>query len=281
VSISRLFLRALAVTAIQRNDGEVIPPTMADQRVFDSRLDPLSFTYEDNEIPVVVVYTDDDHSELLNRGDNSGPRVRVVDLRVEISVGAFDSVIVDNEEQTSFALPVTDAQMEAKLDLFEQQVMWALLRLPNRPYTNAFVRYVVRVESIASHASRSEDGNNRFAQRVLHFKCAIPDDCPPSSEIVPPNQQPSALTVLTFEDVPGSPWLGTMLDAMTNSPSMRAVLDVLTGSGNPYAHVPLLKRIGMYVDAIEPEADQNILSAEGRTHGPDGRIEVENLWTAP
>jgi hypothetical protein len=50
------------------------------------------------------------------------------------------------------------------------------------------------------------------------------------------------------------------------------------GTGNPYTYVPLLKRIGINVDAIEPEADPNLLAAQGKTQGPDGRIEVQKSW---
>lgn len=66
---------------------------------------------------------------------------------------------------------------------------------------------------------------------------------------------------------------------MQYSPNMQNVLDVLAGSSNPAASLPLLKRIGFQVDAIKPEADPNTLAAQGKTQGPDGRIEVEGMIT--
>lgn len=276
MSSSRLLLRALACVALQQQKDDAIAPTMAGDLVFDSRLDPLQFKESDKDIPCIAVYTDDDSGMLINRGGGTvGPYQRMIDLRVEIAVGSFDSVAEDSDH-VAFAIPMTDSQLEARLDLFEAQVRWALTQLPNRRYTNAFVAYVVRVEKIESFAMRSEDGNNRFACRHIHFHCLVNDDCPPGFGFVAPGENAPKAVPASFEDFPAE-WLRPMLDAMKNTPSMRNVLDALSGNGNPVAYLPLLKRIGFNVDAIEPEADPNLLAADGKQHGPDGRIEVQNL----
>ncbi len=283
MSLSRLMVRALACVALQEQTDDAVPPTMAEDRVFDSRLDPLLFKEYDKPMPGIIVYTDDDEGDLINRGSGGGPFRRWVDLRVEIVIGSFNTEVIDNEQQLVFDMPMTDAQLEAQLDLFEAQAKWALLSLPNRAYTNAFRAYVVRIESIRSHATRDESGNNRFASRRIHFKCEIPDDCPPDwIGVLDPNGMQPAL--IPFCDKLGefpAPWIRPMLQAMCSQPAMQGVLNMLAKSGNPYAYVPLLKRIGFNVDAIEPEADPNLLAAQGKTQGPDGRIEVQKLLEIP
>lgn len=278
MSLSRLMLRALACVALQKQSDDPVSPTMADDRVFDSRLDPLIFKEYEKPMPGIIVYTDDDDGELINRGSGDGPFRRYIDLRVEIVIGSFDTEVVDNVQQVVFDLPMTDAQMEAQLDLFEVQVKWALLSLPNRAYTNAFRAFVVRIESIRSHATRDESGNNRFASRRIHFKCEVNDDCPPNWAALQPGQQPPKKIPFCDELAKfPMPWVVPMLQAMCQQPAMQGVLDVLAGTNNPYTYVPLLKSIGINVDAIEPEADPNLLAAQGKTHGPDGRIEVQKL----
>jgi hypothetical protein len=282
MSLSRLYTRALACVALQQQADDTVSPTMADDRVFDSRLDPLLFKEYSSPMPGIIVYTDDDDGELINRGSGTGPFRRWVDLRVEIVIGSFNSEVVDGEQQLVFDLPMTDSQLEAQLDLFEQQVKWALFSLPNRIYSHAFRLYVVRIESIKSHATRDENGNNRFASRRMHFKLEIPDDCPPEWLGTQPGAPNPALIPFCdqLEKFP-APWVVPMLQAMCQQPSMQGVLNALTHSGNPYAYIPLLKRIGINVDAIEPEADPNLLAAQGKTQGPDGRIEVQKLWEIP
>jgi hypothetical protein len=269
MSLSRLYTRALACVALQQQVDDAVSPTMADDRVFDSRLDPLLFKAFDTPMPGIIVYTDDDEGDLINRGSGSGPFRRWVDLRVELVIGSFNSEVIDNEQQVVFDLPMTDAQLEAQLDLFEQQVKWALWSLPNRIYSHAFRQYVIRIESIKSHATRDESGNNRFASRRMHFKLEIPDDCPPDWLGLQPGQTPPA-NIPFCADLSKfpAPWITPMLQAMCNQPSMKNVLDVLAGTGNPYHYAPLLRRIGVNVTPAEQAPD-------------DKHVEVRKLLEIP
>jgi hypothetical protein len=98
-----------------------------------------------------------------------GPYRRYVDLRVEIVIGSFDTEVVDNVQQLVFDMPMTDAQLEAQLDLFEaSEVGAALAPEPRLHQRVSRVRHPL--ESIRSHATRDESGNNRFASRRIHFK---------------------------------------------------------------------------------------------------------------
>lgn len=281
MSLSRLMTRALACVALQQQADDAVSPTMAEDRVFDSRLDPLVFRDFKKPMPGIIVYTDDDDGELQNYG-SGGPFRRFVDLRIELVIGSYDTEIVDEENHVVFNLPMTDAQMEAQLDLFEMQVKWALYQLPGRVYTLAFAEFVKNIARVKSEATRDEDGNNKFATRRMLFRLEIPDDCPPSVQAIEPHQPVPKLIQFCdqLEQFP-APWIRPLLKVLCNDPSMRGVLSVLAGANNPSAYLPLLKSIGVNVDAIEPEADPNLLAAQGKTHGPDGRIEVSNKWELP
>lgn len=269
MSLTRLFTRALACVALQKQDDDDVSPTMADDRVFDSRLDPVLFKDFDTPMPGIIVYTDDDDGELINQGSGTGPFRRNIDLRVEIVIGSFNSEVVDDEQQLVFDLPMTDAQLEAQLDLFEAQVKWALFALPDRLYSHAFRKFVIRIKSIVSHATRDESGNNRFASRRIHFKLEIPDDCPPHWVGLEPGTKPPP-KIPFCDDLSKfpAPWIAPMLQAMCNQPSMQGVLDVLAGTHNPYKVIPLLKRIGINV------------TAKGE-HPTLDNIEVEQLLEIP
>lgn len=280
MSLSRLMTRALACVALQKQEDDAVSPTMAEDRVFDSRLDPLIFREFQKPMPGIIVYTDDDDGEVINYG-SGGPYRRYVDLRVELVIGSFDTEKIDNEEHSIFNLPMTDAQMEAQLDLFEAQVKWALYQLPGRVYTLAFAQFVKNVGRIKSEATRDEEGNNKFATRRMLFRLEIPDDCPPTVQAVEPGEVPDLKPFCEQLEAFPAPWIRPLLKAMCNDRAMRGVLSVLAGVNNPTAILPLLKRIGMNVDAIEPEADPNLLAAQGKTHGPDGRIEVHNTLELP
>lgn len=244
MSISRLMLRSLACVAIQQQEGEDAP-TMAEDRVFDSQLNPIVFREFDNKVmPGVIVYTEDDHGEIINRGSGSGPFRRTIKLRVEIVMGSFDTLVQDSQTFHTFAIPSTDAELEAKLDLLEQQVKWALFSLPNRPYTDAFHSFVIRVHDISSHAMRDETGNNKAASRVLIFTCEIPDDCPPLWRPIEPGSPPPVEEKIGFDDYP-APWLRATFNLIAQVPSARNVMNALAGSNNPVAYVPFLKRIAL------------------------------------
>lgn len=274
MSINRLVLRCLAVAAIQQNSDELVAPTMADDRVFDSRLDPLMLQAEDNKnIPCVVVYTDDDDGTRINTGAvGIGPMRRKVDLRVELSIGTLDTTV--EQDGTVYGVPVTDAQLEAQLDLFEQQVKWALLSIPDRAYTNAFSRFVVGVESIQSFATRDESGNNRFSARRMHFHCLINDDCPPAFNALPAGTKPPAPAPLDLSQFPGSGWLGDAISALYNTPSFKPVINALAGTGNPYAFLPTFKRFSLNVELVDQ-------TSTTQTFGPSGVIETSKLVELP
>lgn len=276
MSLNRLMLRALAVNALSPQPGDGDQITLAGERVFDSRLDPAQFDQDQSEIPLIIVYTDEDMTQLVNRADNTGPFARHVDLRIEIVIGSFDTVVEDGNRYGAFGVPTTDAELEARLDIFEQQVRWALYGWPNRKATNAFLKYVVAFSDITSHAQRDESGNNRLAMRRLIARCRINDDCPPGWGFVQSGVS-TQLPLFKQDDFSSVPeWLRPMLVASQHSPSMMQVVNVLSGTNNPAVLVPLLKRIGVtafsFVDLSETELE-NI-----KRKGPRGSNKLLYVW---
>jgi len=250
----------------QTTDTDLI--TMAEDRVFDSMLDPKQFDKSKSDIPCISVYTDDDEANLISQAAGTGPYRRHVTLRVELLVGTFD-------QKGDFGVTSTDAELEAKLDIMEQQVRWALFGYPMRAATTAFMAFIIRIQAIASHVFRDEDGNNRLSQRVLILKLEVSDDCPLGYTIQTPTTTPQSTPDDAFTYV--QPWVRPMLRVMRHWPSMRNVITRLGGNdGDPGVLVPIFNRIGMKVDMIDPY-DPNLLPSTA-TRGPDGRIELEGVF---
>lgn len=276
MSLNRLMLRALAINALSPQPGDGDQITFAGDRVFDSRLDPAQFSEDENEIPLVIVYTDEDMTQLVNRSTNTGPFARHVDLRIEIVIGSFDTVVQDDDKFAAFGVPTTDGELEAKLDMFEQQVRWALYGWPTRRATNAFREYVVAFADIMSHVERDESGNNRLAMRRLIVRCKIHDDCPPGWGLKDTGMQTQL--PLFREDDFGKlpPWLRPMLVASQSSPSMRQVVNVLSGTNNPAVLVPLLKRISATTYPVAALTDAELENFKRQR--PLGRPKVLSIW---
>lgn len=249
MSLNRLMLRALAVNALSPQEADADLITMAGDKVFDSRLDPTQFSDDEPELPAIIVYTDEDSWSLVNRASNTGPFIRYVDLRIEIAIGSFDTVVQDEQSFRAFGVPTTDPELEARLDIFEQQVRWALMDWPNRSATAAFKQFVVQFIDISSHVQRDEGGNNRLAMRRMIIRCRINDDCPPSVLVVGQNTSTPQAKVLEEGDFSSVPaWIRPMLVAAQNSPSMMQVVNVLSGTNNVAVLAPLLSRMVVNVE---------------------------------
>ena len=127
MSINRLFLRCAAVAALSPLEDEA-GPTFAGPHVYDSRLESIQYDEGNSELPLIAVYTDDDDAEPVYPQEIGGPSNRTVVLRIEFVIGSFQMVRTDRsgEDDVEYVVPVIDAQMEAKLDMFEQQIKWLL-----------------------------------------------------------------------------------------------------------------------------------------------------------
>ena len=274
MSVNRLFLRTAAVAALTpMNANDRI--TFAGASVYDSRAEPVKNTEDDNDMPIIVVYTDDDEGSPLNINQPSGTMLRNVILRIELFIGTFVEEIVDGNSGLAFAIPTTDAELEARLDMFESQVRSALLFRGDRTATNIFLKFVKKIGEYKSTAVRDESGTNKMAMRRILISCEIADDCP--SAFMTGNPTTQTKIAYDFSTFPGAPWLRDMLEALSRDKSAGPILDVLGNTEMAAVYLPLLERIAFKVDAIEPEADPQRLAALGKTQGPDGRIELSGV----
>ncbi|MEY4953496.1 MAG: hypothetical protein RL299_1920, partial [Pseudomonadota bacterium] len=109
MSLSRAILRLTAVRAIYGR-------TLAEDRVFNSDLNPLDQRISKEAKPLVVVYTDDDQNEPSGRGDVGAGSV---DLVIEIAIAGSVNVDGADENDQTVVVPIgeTDAGMEFTLDL--------------------------------------------------------------------------------------------------------------------------------------------------------------------
>jgi hypothetical protein len=269
--LNRLLLRLAVVNALTRQPGEPAP-TIADETVFDSRLDDIEFDGEHVELPIIIVYTEDDENVLADRGRGFGAFERHVILRLELAIGSFVAATVDGVKQVSYGLPTTDAELEGLLDLFEAQVYRTFMH-PVRPASVQLQAMILQLDTWHSTASRSADGNNRLAARTITVRCRIPPDARPavSTRPIAPSDE-----VPTF---PTAPYLDPLILALSKSDRNAGLMAMLreAAGGGPQVYVPAFQRIGVKA-SVKPSSDQNLLAVLARAAGQQGPISVVTEW---
>lgn len=182
MSIQRAALRLAAVMAL--SNGMTTPyPSIAGNRVFDSRMDPISGLNPGDLAPIAIVYTDDDRGESLSN-NNGGPPFRSnVNLIFELSIGLVSTLtdennqpLLDEDGRPMVApLPIsTEPELELMLDIFEAQVL-RIFGQPTTPWqTRLWDKHLVRIESWESQRFVERDAKNRLAARLVTAKCLLP-----------------------------------------------------------------------------------------------------------
>ncbi|PPQ42164.1 hypothetical protein [Rhodopseudomonas palustris] len=169
MSLARTALRLLAVAIVQGEAGN--RPTIAEGRVYDSRIDDLApEEFASDARPTVIVLTDGDEGDALS-AQNGGPSfARVVDISFQL--GMIQSLRQNKEFIVGY--PDTDARLEASLDLLEHQVVrrfgHALDALP------ALFRRLVRIRKRNSNREVLSDAGVKLACFVLTLQCQFNDD---------------------------------------------------------------------------------------------------------
>ena len=178
MSLSRTALRlatmeALAPSAaVLANTGPW--PTLATKYVYDSAIDPIEDLQPTERRPIAVIYTEDDAGE---GGQKAGgpPFKRIVDLVIELSV----AVMLPDGDVFVAGLPITDGELESSLDLFEGQVLFALMIGPTGMLWRSLTAR--RVSETHSVPKRTGEEGIRLAMRTLRLKTQIPDDVYPAA----------------------------------------------------------------------------------------------------
>lgn len=251
MSLERTALRLGVVMALS-NAFQAPFPTIAANRVYDSRIDPIQGANAGDIAPLAIVYTDDDDRDALS-GNNGGPPWRQhVNLVIELSMGMVGAL--EDEEghplkdehgnALSTFLPVaTEPELELMLDLFETQVE-RIFRQPGNAWAQRLFAdppsgLVVRIESWSSKRYVEREAQYRFAARQIMIKAMLPQPEQPAI-VAPPQEGDPAPPV----SIPAP--LGPLLDAVIsgNGPyaaSCSAMRDLLLTNGGfgPLTLAPL------------------------------------------
>lgn len=175
MSLARTALRlavieALAPHGLLASDGPW--PTIAGSRFFDSLTAPLDLTTLEDRVPVVGVFVDDQTTE----GYGSATEV-FGHARQQVKL-AFE-LVVPFVEEGEIGLGLTDAGLEARLDLLQYQI---LARLQAALYSNPLAAVLLSIGKITSSPWRDPDTQERLSSRRVELDAHIRNDGPvPSS----------------------------------------------------------------------------------------------------
>lgn len=252
MSLERTALRLAAVMALA--NGFASPfPTMAGPRVFDSRFDPLQIVDLADVMPIITVCTDDDHGSSLSDNNGGPPFAHTVTLGIDISIGMVGG---DASEPQFAAMPQTEPELEAMLDLFERQIRAALVA-PMSPWGQQFQAQVLRITSWSSVRYVEADSNVRLAARKLTASVALQTEDLIELAAVPPPSSP---------EIPAP--LGPLLAAIVDdggpfAEAAASLRDLLLDAGaSAPITIPALERVRFI------EANQADTNGGGTPKGP-------------
>lgn len=257
MSLERTAFRLAVVMALSNGMQEPWP-TMARGRVFDSRFDPRQITDLEEVMPIITVCTDDDNGDSLS-DNNGGPPFghSSCQLVIETSIGVLAK---DDDNNDIGAVPETEPELAALLDLMERQIKRALAD-PLNVWTEHLNKTHRGLMDWKSTPFKESDSNVRMAARRMIVSARLPlEDLFPGNASIP------------------AP-LGPLLDAIVASgspyaPAAAALQQSLTAAGAGQALVlPPLLRVRFL------EKNQTALQA-GVPAGPRGSgVAQSNLPT--
>jgi hypothetical protein len=248
MSLTRTALRLATVLALNNNYKSPFP-TIAADRVHDSRNVPPSLINDDEFKPEIAVYTtDDDGDDPISKRPPF--RNRTIDLIIELSVVKWSYEEQGSEKVLVQDLPTTDPELEAWLDVMEHQVKFALAN-PISKWASQFGLIVKKINSWKSGRWADEEKTAvPLAYRIIKVNVSIPDDCAPKTAIV--DDEPVVISVMpTFVQS-----LIDAIDADANGGEpdsyVSKIADVLRYAGTP-ASVTMRPLKGVTLAAEQPD----------------------------
>lgn len=260
MSLARTALRVAASMAL--SNGYQAPfPTMAGNRVYDSRQDPVDGVRPGDLIPMLVLYTDDDKGDSLSTNNGGPPFERRVTLTVELSLGMVGEQTEGGE--LAIVMPQTEPELDAALDMFEAQVE-RVFRDPTTTWGRELFKVARRIESWNSARYIEREAHIRLAARQITMTVALPleAELPVALTSSPGNVPP---TITPSLPAPLGPLLETIISsASPYAPSAEAIKDLLLSSGNGLGPIvlPNLERVRLV------EAEQAETNGSGTPRGP-------------
>jgi hypothetical protein len=175
MTLARTALRLAALTALKGVDANG-GPTIARNRVYDSRISDFSpETFPDDAKPTVVVLTDEDEGDALSRQNGGPPFKRMIDLVFEFAmVQGFDVPVEEGGTAFVPGYPATDAEHEASLDLLEFQIVRRLA--DDLDPLCALFRSFTRVWKHDCHRQVLDEQGVKIAARLLTWTVEVTDD---------------------------------------------------------------------------------------------------------
>lgn len=256
MALARTALRVAACMAL--SNGYTAPfPTLAGDRVFDSRQDPIDGLMPNQLVPMIILYTDDDQGESLSQNDGGPPFDVRTTLVLEISVSMF---VVEEEGGPGLVWPQSEPELDAHLDLFEAQIK-GVFRDGLSTWGRQFQSVINRCERWSSTRFIEREANIRYAARQLQLTVRLKDDEDQAAVISPATASPTI-------PAPLGPLLDAIIEAETPySPTAEAIRDMLLGaSGMTPIVLPALERV-RFIEAAQAVLDDDDVARGPR---PDG-----------
>lgn len=230
MTLVRTALRLATVAALQ-GPSPVAGPTIARNRVYDSRISDFSpETYGSDAKPSVIVLTDEDEGTALSRQNGGPPFERLINLTIEFAmVQGFDLDVANGGTEFVPGYPATDAEHEASLDLLEHQITQRLAFDPAD--VGVLWRSLCRAWKMDCHRQVVDETGVKIAARILTWQVEVHDDEP---DIFNPETDdiPTGLDVLP-------PTLRTVAKSLAAGSTGRKVCEGLAASLTPLQVDPL------------------------------------------
>ena len=167
MSLTRFAIRHCAAQALKG-------ATLADDRVFQSEIDPLDAKVSANRAPMLIVNTDDHMTEVTGR-DMAGAQDRL-DLVIEATIA--DKVTTPGEggdgQTVSVTIPGQDAGMDLTLDIIAHQTVRAITRRGG-VWGDLLARFVLRIHSTKSRRGANSSGVRFAARQIVITLDAVAD----------------------------------------------------------------------------------------------------------
>lgn len=168
MSVLRLVLRHAAVNAVSGFFSGVNSPTIAGNRVFDSKIEPVENIREDAAYPTVVIYTDYDRNAFPHSGISHQERTLTITFELLMAVMTKTP---DDVGKYTVRFPVTDAELESSLDVLEFETFQALRR--QNSAADCFRSIAYGLDNMVSRRGATVEGGTKIAARQVTYEARV------------------------------------------------------------------------------------------------------------
>lgn len=169
---------ALRISVVQALMGR----TLVGDRVFDSRIDPLDKAIEQEQAPLIAVYTEDEEF-IPHQGARLDLGARSLDLVIHLVVRTRVTMTPDGVPEDAYDIPETDAGLEILLDILRRQV-FRVLQAGQGEFADVARMFIVKVDRVQIRRMASAETGLRFAAREIVIKCDTLSD-PDAADAAP------------------------------------------------------------------------------------------------